>query len=53
MGGHEPRAIALVGAAGAGKTTLLEAMMFAAGTISKQGAVEGGTSVGDSTPEAR
>jgi len=53
MSGHGPRAIALVGAAGAGKTTLLEAMMFAAGSISKLGSVDAGASVGDASPEAR
>ncbi|MFI4972946.1 MAG: elongation factor G [Caulobacterales bacterium] len=47
------RAIALVGAAGTGKTTLLEAMMFASGEIPRQGQVESGSSVGDSSPEAR
>ncbi|HEX4181722.1 MAG TPA: elongation factor G [Caulobacteraceae bacterium] len=47
------RAIALVGPAGAGKTSLLEAMMFASGAIPRQGDVAAGTSVGDSSPEAR
>ncbi|MES2342943.1 MAG: elongation factor G [Pseudomonadota bacterium] len=46
------RAIALVGAAGTGKTTLLEAMLFASGTLPRQGEV-GTTSVGDASPEAR
>ena len=46
------RAIALVGAAGTGKTTLLEAMLFASGTLPRQGEV-GATSVGDASPEAR
>ena len=46
------RAIALVGAAGTGKTTLLEAMLFASGTLPRQGEV-GVTSVGDASPEAR
>jgi elongation factor G len=47
------RAVALVGPPGAGKTTLLEAMMFASGAIARQGEVAAGTSLGDSTPEAR
>jgi elongation factor G len=46
------RAIALVGAAGTGKTTLLEAMLFASGSLPRQGEV-GATSVGDASPEAR
>jgi elongation factor G len=51
-GGHA-RAIALVGPNGAGKTSLMEALLFTAGAIDRQGAVEAGTTVGDSTPEAR
>lgn len=47
------RAVALVGPAGAGKTSLVEAMLFASGTITRLGSVEAGTSVGDSSPEAR
>ncbi|RJF91090.1 elongation factor G [Sphingomonas cavernae] len=47
------RAVALVGPAGAGKTSLMEALLFAAGAISRQGAVEAGTSTGDASPEAR
>jgi elongation factor G len=47
------RAVALVGPAGAGKTSLAEALLFASGTISRQGSVEAGTSVGDASPEAR
>lgn len=47
------RAVALVGPAGAGKTSLAEAMLFAAGTINRLGSIEGGTTVGDSSPEAR
>ena len=45
------RVIALVGPAGAGKTSLAEALLFAAGTIDRQGAVS--AMVGDATPEAR
>ena len=47
------RAIALVGPAGAGKTSLAEAMLFASGTIARQGSTASGSSVGDSSPEAR
>lgn len=47
------RAVALAGPAGAGKTSLAEAMLFASGTINRQGSVEAGTSVGDASPEAR
>jgi elongation factor G len=47
------RTIALVGPGGAGKTSLAEALLFAAGAIDRQGSVDAGTSVGDSSPEAR
>ena len=47
------RAIALVGPAGAGKTSLAEAMLFASGAIDRQGSTANGSSVGDSSPEAR
>lgn len=47
------RAIALVGPPGAGKTTLAEALLFAAGAIERQGAVQAGATIGDSSPEAR
>jgi elongation factor G len=47
------RTIALVGPGGAGKTSLAEALLFAAGAISRQGSVADGTSVGDSSAEAR
>lgn len=47
------RAIALVGPAGAGKTSLAEALLFEAGAISRLGSVDGHTSVGDASPEAR
>jgi elongation factor G len=45
--------VALVGPGGAGKTSLAEALLFAAGTLDRQGSVDAGTSVGDSSPEAR
>jgi elongation factor G len=47
------RAVALVGPAGAGKTSLSEALLFASGTISRQGSVDAGTTVADASPEAR
>ncbi|HEX9933473.1 MAG TPA: elongation factor G [Allosphingosinicella sp.] len=47
------RTIALVGPGGAGKTSLAEALLFAAGAIDRQGNVAAGTTVGDSSPEAR
>lgn len=47
------RAVALVGPAGTGKTSLAEALLFASGAINRQGSIEAGNTVGDSTPEAR
>src|SRR3954471_19591727 len=47
------RVIALVGPAGAGKTSLAEAMLFASGTTDRQGSTANGSSIGDSSPEAR
>ena len=47
------RTIALVGPGGAGKTSLAEALLFASGSIDRQGSVASGNSVGDSSPEAR
>jgi len=51
--GSGARAIALVGPASAGKTSLAEALLFAAGAIPRLGTVEGHSSVGDASPEAR
>ena len=48
-----PRCIALVGPFQSGKTTLLEAILARTGSIPKAGSVDAGTSVGDSSPEAR
>ncbi|MGZ5890760.1 MAG: GTP-binding protein, partial [Hyphomicrobium sp.] len=48
-----PRCIALVGPFQSGKTTLLEAILFRSGAIQRQGTVEAGTTVGDSSKEAR
>ena len=47
------RTIALVGPGGSGKTSLAEALLFAAGAIDRQGNVASGSTVGDSSPEAR
>ena len=48
-----PRSIAIVGPFASGKTSLLEAILARTGAIEKPGAVANGTSVGDSSPEAR
>ncbi|MGO9430603.1 elongation factor G [Rhodoblastus sp.] len=48
-----PRLIALVGPFQSGKTTLLECILTRAGALSRQGSVRDGTSVGDSSAEAR
>ncbi|MEA2981712.1 MAG: elongation factor, partial [Alphaproteobacteria bacterium] len=48
-----PRCIALVGPFQAGKTTLLEAILARTGAIQRQGTIEAGTTVGDSSKEAR
>ena len=51
---HEPRTIrnvALVGHNGSGKTTLTEAMLFAAGALTRMGTVEDGNTVSDHDPE--
>lgn len=50
---HGTRAIAILGPAGTGKTSLAEALLFAAGTVPRLGAVAAGSSVGDASPEAR
>ena len=47
------RAIALVGPAGAGKTSLAEALLFASGASDRQGSTANGSSIGDSSAEAR
>ena len=49
----ESRCIGLFGAFGSGKTTLLEAILARTGSIERQGSVDQGNSVGDSSPEAR
>jgi elongation factor G len=45
------RNVVLVGHSGAGKTTLAEAMLFAAGAITRMGKVEDGNTVSDHDPE--
>src|SRR6201995_272077 len=48
-----PRCNALVGPFQSGKTTLLEAILARTGAIPRAGTIDGGTTVGDSSPEAR
>lgn len=48
-----PRLIAIVGPFQSGKTSLLEALLARGGGAARQGSVREGTSVGDSSPEAR
>jgi elongation factor G len=48
-----PRCIALVGPFQSGKTTLLEAILARTGAIQRQGTVDAGNTVGDSSKEAR
>jgi len=48
-----PRCIALVGPFQSGKTTLLEAILARTGAVQRQGTIEAGSTVGDSSPEAR
>src|SRR6266566_3569197 len=48
-----PRCVALVGPFQSGKTTLLEAILTRTGAIQRQGTIEAGNTVGDSSKEAR
>lgn len=48
-----PRCIAIVGPFQSGKTTLLEAILARTGAVSRQGTVDGGTTIGDASKEAR
>jgi len=48
-----PRFIAIVGPFQSGKTSLLEAILARSGGAARQGSVREGTSIGDSSPEAR
>ena len=52
-GSAATRVVALVGPAGTGKTSLAEALLFASGSINRQGGVEAGNTVGDASAEAR
>ncbi len=45
--------VAIVGPFQSGKTTLLEAILARTGALQRPGSVEGGSSVGDSSAEAR
>ena len=47
------RCAALVGPYQSGKTTLLESLLYATGAIPRKGSTKDGSSVGDSSPEAR
>ena len=53
MASDRARCAALVGPYLSGKTTLLESFLFATGAINRRGSVKDGTSVGDSSEEAR
>jgi elongation factor G len=48
-----PRLFAIIGPFQGGKTTLLEAILARGGASARQGSVRDGTSLGDSSPEAR
>ena len=48
-----PRCIALVGPFQSGKTTVLEAILARTGAIQRQGTIDAGNTVGDSSKEAR
>ena len=48
-----PRLVAIVGPFQSGKTTLLESLLARAGALARQGSVREGSSVGDSSAEAR
>lgn len=47
------RNVAIVGPYLSGKTTLLESLLFVTGAITRKGTVKEGTTVSDSSPEAR
>jgi elongation factor G len=48
-----PRLIAIVGPFQSGKTSLLEGILARGGALARQGSVREGTTVGDTSPEAR
>jgi elongation factor G len=52
-GRRGPRCIALVGPFQSGKTTLMEAILARMGALQRQGNVGAGTTIGDSSSEAR
>ena len=52
-GSSGPRCIALAGPFGAGKTTLLESILWITGATTRKGSVQAGSTIGDSSPEAR
>jgi len=47
------RCVALVGPYLSGKTSLMEAMLHAAGAVTRKGTVKEGNTVGDASPESR
>ena len=47
------RCIALIGPYGGGKTLLLESIAAVTGAVTRKGSVNGGTSLGDGSAEAR
>jgi len=47
------RCVALVGPYLSGKTSLMEAMLHAAGAVTRKGSVKEGNTVGDASPESR
>ena len=51
--GKHPRCAALVGPYLSGKTTLFESLLAVTDAIPRKGTVKDGTSIGDSSPEAR
>ena len=50
---HGSRTVALLGPYGAGKTSLLESIAHMTGAVPRKGQVSAGTSLGDTSPEAR
>ena len=48
-----PRLVAIVGPFQSGKTSLLEGILARGGALARQGSVREGTTVGDTSPEAR
>ena len=53
QGGRQQRLISLVGPYLSGKTSLLEAILARTGAIPRQGTIEGNSTIGDASPEAR